>query len=92
MTTPEIILIITTTGTALIGVISEIRSGWGRKLVQDHAEVASVKLDEIHEMTNGNLSRVTAELAQQRAISTQALERIDRLEQLLRESIAGKTA
>ena len=90
MTTPEIVLIITTTSTALIAVVSEIRAGWGRKAVQGHAEQAAVKLTEIHDMTNGNLSRVTAELKEQRDISARSDARIARLEELLRESIASK--
>jgi hypothetical protein len=102
MTTPELVLVITTTGGIVLQLANAIVQGWGRRSAEDARSVllakqdmASDKLDAIHDLTDGHLSRVTKELEaqrvsadEQRAISKRALERIDHLETLLRQSIA----
>ena len=49
MTTPEIVIIITTASTAIVTIVNSIAAGWGRKEVREKAEEAKQVTKEIHE-------------------------------------------
>lgn len=73
MTTSDALTLIAATAGALVLVINAIAAGWGRKDARDAAASADRKLDQIHDLTNSNLTALKAELKT-------ALERIERLE------------
>lgn len=77
MTTPEIVIIITTSGAAIVTVINSIASGWGRKEIKQTAEIVKQTAKDTHEdivnkveetkamvmeTTNGNLSILTKKI------------------------------
>ncbi len=92
MITPgESILLVAAIAQAVVTIIKAIADGWGRAAVKADVERARVdladksariadvtngKLDQIHELTNSNLTALKAQLAA-------ALARIDHLETLL---------
>jgi len=69
ITAGEIVIIITTTASAIVTVINSISAGWGRKEMRSKVEeitsktdINSNKLDVIHESANGNLGAVQSQL------------------------------
>ncbi len=90
MTSGEIIVVIAAVGTMLVSVVNAVSAGWGRQTTRDahrdlikRSQQSDRKLDEIHTLTNGNLSKVNKQLAD-------ALERIARLETLLQDALLAK--
>ena len=80
ITAPEVIIIITTSASAVVTIINSIASGWGRSELNKKADDANIKqdvvsnkLDVIHQLTNSNLTSVQDQLRI-------ALDRIERLE------------
>jgi hypothetical protein len=88
-------LILVTAGTSgMVSIVNAIATGWGRAAGRQaaqanhedlvaRAEDASDKLDEIHVLTNSNLSDLKVQLAE-------AKERIDSLEKILTTQLATK--
>ncbi len=58
----ELVIIITTTASAIVTIVNAIAAGWGRKEFKEAVEVNKQKLEEIHISTNGNLSKVQEQL------------------------------
>lgn len=78
ITTPEIILIITTIGSVVVNVVAAVANGWGRRATNRHVadvktelvardDKASDKLEHIKELANGTLATLRAELQLARA-------------------------
>ena len=106
MTTPEIILIITTSGSTVVLVINSIFNGWGRtkqlKATEDvRNDIKSTvydvkktliarndqvdnKLSVIHDLTNGNLSKLQEKF-------DLAITRIDVLESMLKKQMTQRS-
>lgn len=83
MNTPDITTVIGAIVIGLVTIINAVGSYWGRQTARkEHVETigralqADRKLDEIHELTNSNLSMVKSQLKE-------AKERIDKLESLI---------
>ena len=86
----EIVLIITTSVTGVVTIINAAGGAYAnmqnnvmRKALDIKADVGIKKLDEIHQLTNSDLTSVQGRL-------TIALERIDRLELLLDRKVLEK--
>lgn len=77
MTPSELVIVVPLYTAAIVSVIQAIASAFGRRRARSAAKRTVDKLDEIHDFTNSNLTRVTAQLAA-------ATERIAELEKLLR--------
>jgi hypothetical protein len=71
-----LITVIAATAAALVTVINAVAAGWGRTEAREAATSASAKLDQIHELTNSNMTALKAQLAA-------ALDRINALEERL---------
>jgi hypothetical protein len=88
MSTGELLTVIAAVTAAIVTVINAIAGGWGRSAAKmqaaaDQAESVG-KLDQIHQSTNGNLTKVNSQL-------DTALSRIDKLETILRDvAVANK--
>jgi len=95
MTTGEVLIVIAAGTSSVVSIIGAIAQGWGRaagreKAAANHQELmvkaadASEKLDEIHVLTNSNLSELKVQLAEAKA-------RIDSLEKTLTSQFSKQT-
>ena len=82
MTMPEMVMMIGLATTSIVSIINAVAGGWGRAAVHEarkelerRDDVQSVKLDAIHDQTDGHLSAITEQLKT-------ANDRIDKLEHL----------
>lgn len=80
MSTGEIITVIAAVGAALVSLTNAVAAGWGRRRAEVRHQTVDRKLDEIHTLTNSNLTLVQNKLKD-------ALVRIDRLEVLLEAAL-----
>jgi hypothetical protein len=80
MTTIEVVTVIAAVAAAIVTIVNAVAAGWGRSAAsKERQEIGARtdhKLDEIHTLTNSNLTNVKEQLAT-------ALDRIEKLEQLL---------
>ncbi len=76
MTATAWVTVIAATAAALVSVVNALAAGWGRQEARRVAATASTKLDEIHELTNSNMTALKGQLAT-------ALARIEALESKL---------
>jgi len=58
----ELVIIITTVASGIVNIVNAFAAGWGRKDFKEAVTINNKKLDEIHLSTNGNLSKVQAQL------------------------------
>lgn len=67
------VVIISAVAAALVSIVNAVSAGWGRQEARYSAAQATVKLDQIHELTNSNMTALKAQLQA-------ALDRINALE------------
>lgn len=78
MTTPDIILLIGVATTSIVTIISAVASSRGRQEIKDDVAKRSssqdVKLDQIHEATNGGVQKLRDEIVELKKTVKQLLE------------------
>jgi len=91
MSPSEIIVIISSSTAGIVSIVNAIASGWGRGEIKDKLETTNGKLDDIHVLTNSNLTNVKSQLSVALGQLSTALARIEKLETLLKEAgVDGK--